>query len=366
MYKYCFALYIVFYSLLSSAIEVKDLYVSKIIVNSQTKAERNKALELAMKAVILKVGGQNSSLEHPLIQDEIKLFNSYVRQYNYEQDNNINRLVVVFDETKINSLLVQANLAIWGRLRPKVLLWVVSEEGLIRKILSESTPTELPKLVDDFSNERGLPIIMPLMDLTDVNQISTSDIWGRFADPIKVASLRYNPEALVIVRISDNSLVEHNNNNSDCQPLCQQKSYAVDWSFISDSQNKNTLEFGKQYHGADELALLKQALSDITENIYQRYALSATTNNEMIIDVANIESFSSYITISSFLNDLSSVQTVKLISAQGTNRRFNLSLLGSKQSLLASLKLNKQLKQYIDPLADITPNVVPVFYWGKQ
>ena len=373
MFRYWLVLIILFHTASAFAIEVKDLYVAKVNVSSQTSSQRSKALKAAMKGVIIKVGGKSSFLQQPIIKKALKNYNSYVQQYRYQREKVGNQLVVTFDEDKINKLLVQANLPIWGRLRPQILLWVVNEEGLNRVVLSDSTPSEIPSVVELFSQTRGLPIIMPLMDLTDANQISVSDLWGRFSQPIQMASSRYAPEAIVIIRISNSSLISESNHEVDCELLCQQNNYAVDWSFISDPHQLNTQayndqsnqEFGRQYQGGDQLTLLRQALDDITDNIYKRYALSTTTSNEFIIDVANINNFESYIALTSFLNELSSVQKVKLVSAHGSQRRFNLTLLGSQQSLLASLQLNKQLQQYIDPLADVDVNAAPIFYWRK-
>ncbi len=369
MFRYWLVLIILFYTTSTFAIEVKNLYVSKVKVSSQTSGERSKALKAAMKGVIIKVAGKSSFLKLPTIKAALKNYNSYVRQYRYQRENVGNQLVVTFDEEKINKLLVQENLPIWGRLRPQILLWVVNEDGLSRAILSDSTRSELPNLIEQYSQTRGLPIIMPIMDLTDANKISVSDLWGRFAEPITLASNRYAPEAIVIVRISNSSLVPEIESQVDCELLCQQKSFVVDWRFISDTNQMSiqeaNQEFGRKYQGGNKSVLIRETLNDITDNIYKRYALSTTTSNEFTIDVANINTFESHIALTSFLNELSSVQKVKLISAHGNQRSFHLTLLGSQQSLLASLRLNKELQQYIDPLADVDVDAAPIFYWRK-
>ncbi len=65
-----------------------------------------------------------------------------------------------------------------GSLRPQVLLWLVDEQGLSRNIISNSSASNLPFVVSEFSSQRGLPIMLPLMDLTDANKIKLSDVWG--------------------------------------------------------------------------------------------------------------------------------------------------------------------------------------------
>jgi len=365
---------------------------------------------------MFKVGGQQSVLDNAIVKKALKTAETNITQYHYQQLNqsmNISTkkqlsLVVSFNEDKINKLFHQANLPIWGRLRPQVLLWLIDEQGLHRSIISNSVKVnstmanaldiDFPNVVSGFSRQRGLPLLMPLMDFDDANQITLSDLWGRFQQPIRYASARYSAEAIVVMRVSNSSLVTLDNttdlsnntvndvrNNSqeaiisnkvvknNCGLLCtkEQVTYALDWTLLSpqvttSSQNINQQQiFSKQYQGTDKTMLLQRGLADITEVIYQHYALSTEVSNNFIIEVANIESLTAYTQLFDFLTDLSAIKSVTLISAKGNARRFNLQLLGSKNALLASLKLNKQLKQYVDPLAQVDESATPIFYWEQ-
>jgi hypothetical protein len=221
-------------------------------------------------------------------------------------------------------------------------------------------------VINNFSQLRGLPLVMPIMDLTDFTALTLSDVWGRFSQPVAQASARYMAEAVVVIRVSNSSLVAAQDDTEDCL-LCQGNSLAVDWSLMTDPQSEYAQIFSEQYLGDNIDALLITALSDITDIIYQQYALSTTNSNEFQVDVANITSLAELIAVSNFLKELSAVQSVQLISVQGTNRRFKLSLIGSQQVLFASLKLSEQLNRYIDPLA--APEgieQVPVFYWSNK
>jgi hypothetical protein len=204
------------------------------------------------------------------------------------------------------------------------------------------------------------------MDFTDATQIVIPDLWGKFSTPIMVASERYGADAVVVIRISNSSLLKDIEVKGDCRPLCDTlnnpQQYVLDWSLLGAQVNKSS---EKNYQGSDSESLLTNAFSDITDVIYQGYALSEYANDELIIDVTNIESMNEYIALTNFLLDLSVVNSVVLLSADGSNRRFKLDLLGSKQTLLLSLKLDNQLEQYSDPFAKDSANTVPVFYWGK-
>ncbi|PHR82489.1 MAG: hypothetical protein COA59_14355 [Colwellia sp.] len=379
------------------AVEVTDLYQASVTINSQNDTDRAIALKEALAAVMVKVGGNKSVLDNKIIKKSLINYQLYLNQYRYQlntihaikptDENQTKQLFLLasFNEDKINQLFQQANLAIWGSLRPQVLLWLVNEDGLIRTIMSNSTDSNLPTIVNNFSVQRGLPIIMPLMDLTDANQIKLSDIWGRFGQPIIKASNRYFAEAIVVMRISNSSLLPFEQEDkinieaNDCGLLCTQaelkkQSYTLDWSILGWSLKDKQQRLSQQYQGSERQKLLQQGLADITELIYQRYALSTTSHNDFIIEVANIDSLATYVDVFDFLTNLSAVKSVTLLNAEGASRRFNLQLLGTSDAFVASLTLNKQLKQFIDPLARFNTTTlnnetdeiaVPIFYWGN-
>jgi len=410
MFKRIVFLLIVIVTFLSSmtlkAVEVKGLYQASIAINSQNSRDRAYALKKALAAVMLKVGGGKSILDNKIIKQSLKNYRLYLSQYRYQhktlqaanqqsnkQKSNKQQLFLLarFNEDKINQLFQEANLPLWGRLRPQVLLWLIDEQGLTRRILSNSSASNLPFMVNEFSKQRGLPIMMPLMDLIDANQIKLSDVWGRFQQPIKEASSRYLAEAIVVMRISNVSLVslDHNIEEdiesdieiNECGLLCVQsqskkQNYVLDWSLLDWSFIKGQQKFSQQYIGNVPQELLQQGLADITELIYQRYALSTTSQHDVVIEVANVDSLATYVEVFDFLNNLSSVKTVTLLSAKAEARRFNLQLLGSADVLLASLKLNKKLTLFIDPLAQFNElpsekslekleKPVPIFYWSN-
>ena len=385
MLKYLFSISILVTLLLpfnAFSLEVNDLYQARVSVDSQASHHRKNAIKNALRAVMVKVGGENTVLDNKILKTAIKNSNNYITKYRYIRKNDQLYLVANFNEDKINQLFQQANLAIWGSLRPQVLLWFIDERGLTRTIMSNSTSSNLPSLVNVFSAQRGLPMLLPLMDLTDATQVNISDLWGRFEQPIYQASERYFAEAIVVMRLSDSSLltvdelaepnVQQDNKDTlqetkqetidNCGLLCvdeaKKSHFALDWVLFSQNQR-----YTQVYEGANKEALTKQALSDITELIYQKYALSTTGDNDYLIEVANVDSLKAYTELFEFLSNLSAVKSVTLINAKGATRQFKLKLLGSESALLASLKLNKQLKQYIDPLAVVDPLAIPVFHW---
>lgn len=358
MFRFPFVLIMLVFSLLSAslaALEVNDLYQANVVVDSQAKKQRQHAIKKALQGVFLKVGGKKSVLAHDVLNKAQKNASRYVSQYHYQRKDEELSLVVSFNEDKVNQLFKEANLSLWGSLRPQVILWLIDEQGSSRNIVASDEDTNIPSSINDFSMQRGLPIVMPLMDLTDNEQVVLSDFWGYFPEQILKASQRYFADTIVVMRVSDSSLVKDIDKNetvlatSDaaCGLLCEQQELAIpkvlDWRVFTQG-----VLYTQQYKGVDKVRLIEQGLSDITELIYQSYALSTTAENDFIIEVKNVTSLKSDMQLFNFLKGLSAVKAVTLISAQSDERQFKLDLIGSKASFLASLKLNNKLTQQLD------------------
>lgn len=388
-----------FFSKNLAAIEVKDLYQATVNVDSQASAQREQAIKSALAGVFLKVGGKQGISNNPVLKKAQKNASRYVSQYRYQLNDEQLSLVVHFNEDKVNQLFKQANLALWGSLRPQVLLWLVDEQGNTRQIVADSdsdsvsapsatseldydaknnaaknnsaiqAEANIPQVINTFSELRGLPIIMPLMDLTDSEQVSIDDFWDYYPEQVKQASLRYFADTVVVMRVSDSTLLsleeqeltqnQENtlDNNLDCGLLCQQQDKVqqpkvLDWRVYS----QGSIYF-KQYRGLNKVELINQGLSDITELIYQSYALLDSASNDFVIEVKNVTSLENDMRLFNFLKDLSAVNTVTLMTAQADKRQFKLELTGSKTSFLASLKLNDKLTQVIEPQVEIEPQI---------
>lgn len=355
---------VTFFSKNIAAVEVKDLYTARVKVDSQSRDDRNLATRKAFDLVLTKVSGLNQVLADSVIKQHRRNYASFVDNFRFVREREETALIVTFNEQKINDILVEADLPIWGSLRPQVVLWIVVENSLTRQLLAASEASALTDLVGAIANNRGLPVVMPLMDLEDNVKVQTADVWGRFLAPIHHASLRYNPEAIVVLRVSNNSLLseEQVELKTSCELNCAAQ-YALDWSFMSTTTYDQQQQFSDGYFGESQEVLLKQALGDIADMLANQYAVKSNLNNEFLIDIANVDSLAKFADVTKFLKALSSVQSVKLVSASGKSRRFSLSLLGSEQALLDSLKLHTALKRYYDPLDPASKLGIPLFYW---
>jgi len=364
MFRYWIVFAVLLSSLSTFASEVSDLYRAKAILVSQTEVDKNTAIRTAMEKVLNKVAGNREFLLNPDIQKELKRHSRYMTQFSFVREGDVNKVVAVFDENKIKQLLNGHNIPIWGSLRPLVLLWVVNDDGTVRTIVSESDDSELLHTLNDKADEHGLPIVLPLMDLTDSQNVLTSDLWGRFIDPVMKGSERYAPESIAIIRISPYVGMD------------TLASKSIDWYMFNSKTYQ--VEAGQEFQGESETVLLGKVITDITETMAAKYALASTFNNQLKIDVTGIDSLTEYVELTLFLDKLSAITEYKLIKVDSSTRRFELSYMGTQDALFTTLGLNNKLilqelnsfnqAVYSDELTfdELVQEKIPTFKWGIE
>jgi hypothetical protein len=183
MYRYLIVFYLIFVSLQVQSVEVKDLYLAKVSIENQSRGAQDQAIKQAFETVLIKVGGNPSVLNQPSVKRSLAQYKQFVVAYRYEKHDGQLKLIATFDEQKVNELFASGKLPIWGSLRPQVVMWILLEEGLERRVLSDVESHTLIKTVKEFSANRGLPVVIPLMDLTDNERISLPDLKNNGSAP---------------------------------------------------------------------------------------------------------------------------------------------------------------------------------------
>jgi len=193
--------------------EVKGLYEAEMQVPNQTRSERGLAMSAALAEVVTKVSGRRDARLQPKVAQAIRRPAQLLQQYRYRalpedmrgelMPGDDPQLVFFhFDKKAVDRLLRESGLPVWGATRPAVLAWLAVEEDAGRRyLLSADSPDALRLVVEREAMRRGLPLLLPLLDLQDQRQVSFADVWGRFRDPVLQASQRYRPEAVLMGRL---------------------------------------------------------------------------------------------------------------------------------------------------------------------
>lgn len=188
------------------ATQVIETNVAQIPVADQSQSSQDKAVKAAFERVMVKMSGNRSVLDNAGVRAAMRTPQAYLRSYRYAYEGANIFYVAEFDKPKLNDLLQRESLPLWGERRPETLLWLALEDEVgERSILDESAAHPLHDVLRSKAKERGLPLSLPLMDLTDNATISIYDIWGRFTQPLTNASSRYSVDNVIGARLYQNN-----------------------------------------------------------------------------------------------------------------------------------------------------------------
>lgn len=180
------------------AVRVRGLYRAGFTVANQSHKLRRKAFSKDLEAVLVKVSGNagvatvtglKSLLAHP---------SEAILSYRYQSVSAAKggglRLYATFDPKIVDQALAAAGQPIWGRDRPQVVAWLSTAQ----RVQGDDTSSPTVRGMLRTARERGLPLLFPLMDLTDQRLVNDFDVRSFSLAPLWRAGKRYGAQALLV------------------------------------------------------------------------------------------------------------------------------------------------------------------------
>lgn len=320
----------------AGAAEVQDLYDARVPVIAQGESERHAAIRSAFAEVLVKVtGDQRAPSLSPLaatLDDPMK----FVQQFRYRtleaprpEEADAGReytqaIHVSFDPQAVNQLLQDAGVPVWGRTRPTTLLWVAVEDQGERYLVDADSGVELPKTILQAAERRGLPVLLPLLDLVDQRRIGFTDVWGNFEDAVLGASARYETGAVLVGRLYRTPA----------------GGWSARWSLYHDGTGDHW-----RSEGAQQLEVVAAGIGGTADLLGQRYAQLLSTKDARALDivVTEIADLDDYARTADYLRQLDPVSDVQIASVEPTQVRFRVSVRGDRDGLVRTIRFGDTL-----------------------
>lgn len=285
-----------------NAIKVSGLYQATAVVSDESASKRNLAIKQALKKVLIKLTGDrniaNSSNINPLFERPER----FVQQFRYQQADPDSRqdpeqmpvkeLWVQFDEAILNDALRNYGIAIWGRERPSILVWLAHEANDNRRLVGFEERPDFISMLDNTASSRGVSLLFPLLDLEDSSQMSVSDVWGGFKEPIFNASNRYQSDVILTGRL--------------IQTL--PTLWETQWTAFMNNQEMHWVTQG-------ELAdiVLEEGVDELVDRIAAEYANTASFRTEVIeLTISEINDLDGYAKTLFYLESIQAVSEVQV------------------------------------------------------
>ena len=330
----------------ATALHVTGLYDHLIAVNNESDAERNRAIRDAFEAVVLKVTGEHRWLEHPSIEQALENAQSYVGGISYSSEMvplivtpntstsmppslapKVERrfIEVNFAASLIDQLLASANIPVWTSNRPSVLVWMALQnaEGE-RKMLTAEENQQIVSYIQNFAEQRAIPIIFPVLDFEDRRNLSVDAVWGLDDSAIIEASERYGADSILTGRLYFTA-------SGELVGL---------WQFIFQGETQI-------FDGFDEdlNAYLHAPLDRITSQLASYFSLvpEATTQQIVRLQVEGVRDLSAYSALLSYVSGLGLVDSVVTAALDGERLELELGLVGDSGQLFELIALDRDL-----------------------
>lgn len=357
---------------IATGLQVADLYSHKIAVDNESNEERDRAITESFSAVVLKVTGDQRWLDHPAILQAARNAQDYVEAISYSSETILmevpaqpplndgqseveessldddelepastdsadtaealtltavdQRFINVdFAARLVNELLATEEIAIWNSNRPSVLIWMVLQDEFgNRQLLSADNNFEIMGNIRTFAAERGLPVIFPVLDFEDRQNLSENEVWVLDEEVIRAASARYDADSILSGRL-------HFTAGGELVGL---------WQFIF-QDNAETFD------GFDEnlQAYLYSPLDRVTKQLAGYFALVPEFGNQPVVRlrVEGIKNLSAYSALLSYVNNLGLVRRVSAAELNGEGLELSLSLFGNSDQLFDLISLDRDL-----------------------
>lgn len=319
----------------SFAADVANLYQSRLPVPSQSEQDRQQVAPDVLRQVILKVVGDRAVLDSVDITPILLQTEQLTQQYQYHRMNKISddltqpdqlEVLLTFNETGLDQSLADAGLPIWGKSRPEVLLWLAIDNGKKRTIVgTDQDNGRIPATIKSAAEMRGLPILMPLMDLQDQRQVKFADLWAGFSESVLQASTRYGAQVILMARVSvtSNGAIE------------------VRWQSLINNKSEQW-----QSRGSLQQAL-RAGIDELTDRLARRFTQVVTSRygQHYSLQISNVHDYADYSRVMNYLSKVQYVSDVQVSSLIAEQIDISISLKGDLEVFNRTLVIDRVLAE---------------------
>jgi hypothetical protein len=210
------------------------------------------------------------------------------------------------------------------------LVWLVTQSTSGTQLYNSSSDNPATTLTTTLATNRGLPIIFPMLDITDIQQIQASDVWAPFINVIKRASSRYSPDEILIIRID----------------TTQQTHIVSHWTLLSQDQ-----QFTWDTEGNNLQEAIQAGIDQVISNLAKQFAVTTNNNQSQAVKIliTNLHNINDYAKITNYLRKLTGVINVEVQDITASQATFNLILNTDIAALQRTIQLDSILSSDNNP-----------------
>jgi hypothetical protein len=329
--------------------EVQGLYESDVRVFSQDGNERVEAMKTALSEVLVRVSGREAVLHAIAVQKALANPASLLRLYGYRAQTTAEKEAYLeelklnppaedkgrtepqmvsfsYDKAAVDKLLLDSGYPVWGTTRPAVLVWLALQDEQGRYLLgADAAAHPVNKLLYQEARARGLAVVQPLLDATDLEAVSVADVWGALAEPLHKAAARYRAEAVLVGRIAPGPA----------------NTWQAQWSLLEGAAGKTW-----QADADSRRGVIRAGVNGVTEALAAQYVpfSRVVQSGTLSLLVLGAKSLADYARVSAYLQSLQSVTQVHLARVEPDRLHYELRIEGNAAGVARTIALGNVLR----------------------
>lgn len=327
------------------AIKLSTLYRVEVPVSSQTSDERAVAVQKAFAELLVRLTGDPNIASQPDIKSNLNKADYFVKEFSYANASESAAqymLTIKFDPFDIDKFLKRNNVAYWGDNRPLILTWVTLTPLKKTPVMVDSeSERPLFMLIRTLGNKLGIPLIFPVMDVTDLSQVGTSDITALSLPTLKTISKRYQADAILIGNLTQ-----------------KKEGYDSQWTLIVGA-NQWTFTIPDKTPSAVFATILNQ----ISQTLAKNYIVKSDKNSPswLKLQIANVVERDDYERLMQTLKQISPIQQIELSQIDGDVIELSVLVQGS----LAQFQQHAEIGQHLVLKSQDAKNNQLIYQWVR-
>ena len=343
-----FGICLLLFTISAVAKKMPDLYQAQVNISDRSQKNWQSGIKMGLSQVFVKVSGNNQVATIPQVRESLDHAEKFVESFGYKNKQSKLFLAADFSEKQVRKVLREARQSLWDEDRPETIMWFSRKaHNAAPEIVSFSSSPNLSQVIYQHAIRRGIPVQLPKLDPKDLSQISAQEmgLLNKFA--LERASERYDTEAVLGVRISQNIDDEW---EAQCRLLVNGQT--IEWHDQADSEE------GILGHVVDRLA------SELAEEVL---ALKYHASQERVdVEIKGINGLEDYVAAVEFIKHLLPVTDVEVLGVKADVLQLNVLSGGGVSGLSEAITHAKHKKLEIGSEVDVYNRNLLKYRWVNR
>jgi hypothetical protein len=313
------------YTMPIKAVVVPSLYEAQLPMANFSDQARQQLFSKALQQVLIKISGNIAIATLPEIQSRLESADSLVSSYDYIENDNKILLDIKFNSKGVQQILRNAKQALWGNDRPLILVWLDINDGNSDAILASNSDSFLVSILKNNAYRLGLPIMLPMMDSSDLNNISVNDIKQANLSVIQTASQRYGVNTILVGYIFK----------------LPQNSWQSKWTLLTTGDTQSW-----DLTGNDDIEqILTKATNNIASILAAQFAIlnDNALQSQLTVLVTGVANLSECAAVIKYISNLNTVTDVELVNTSPNYVKFQVTSMDGMQGLIDEIDNGNKL-----------------------